>query len=184
MALGVEVVVTIVVKMDVTAVEDHALQGAMAVLAVAKLVELLVLIHAETVQETVQVNVMKLVKQLVQQLVKTAVLVIMYVEDAKVVQVAVKVIARVVVVMDVEALVAANVEQVVVLVRDVLLVQVAVEKVVPALVRLGVQGGVKEAVEIAVADAARLVKVVVLLVKEAVADAKILVKQNVQVDVL
>lgn len=49
---------------------------------------------------------------------------------------------------------------------------------------MGVQVGVKEAAEIAVADAARLVKVVVLLVKESVADAKILVKQNVQVDVL
>lgn len=102
----------------------------------------------------------------------------------KAVRVDVKVIARVVVVMDVEPLVPANVEQLVVLVRDVLLVQVAVEKVVQALVRMGVQEGVKEAVEIAVEVVARLVKVVVLLVKEPAADAKILVKQNVQVDVL
>lgn len=113
-----------------------------------------------------------------------AVAVMAFARLVRAVQVAVKVIVRVVVVMDVELLVTANVEQLVVPVLDVLLVQAAVGKIVLALVKPGVQRDVKEAAEIAVEDAARLVKVVVLLVKEPVADAKILVKQNVQVDVL
>ena len=102
----------------------------------------------------------------------------------KAVQVAVTMIVEAIVNMDVKLLVTITVKKLVVPVRDVLLVQVAAGKIVPALVIPGVQAGVKEAAEIAVWDVAHLVKAVVLLAKEHAADAKILVKQNVQVDVL
>lgn len=71
------------VKMVAIVAADHVLIIVMDALAVAKLVELLVLIHAETVQEIVQANVTKLAKQLVQQLVGAVVLVTVVVKDVK-----------------------------------------------------------------------------------------------------